>query len=238
MRAEEFTNLPNENSNGRPIAGNTQFLINFWKWFGKSKVVDAQGRPLVMYHGTNQDIARFGYEYADKGNSAYGMGFYFTNMPHTASGYATGDNSNVIPTYLSIKKPLPSDYKRTMNRDKLKLFILSSPDFDDAITNFGDVSYEGKHVVLRRAIDQFEDCCDTLLEQLNVLANDFFRDQNEAFLNSARRITGFDGVVHRFEDGEMFYIAWGHDQIKSVTGNLGKYAKKGNSITDSIKRGR
>lgn len=26
---------------------------NFWKWFGNSNVVDAQGNPLVVYHGTN-----------------------------------------------------------------------------------------------------------------------------------------------------------------------------------------
>lgn len=237
MRAEEFTQeLPNENSNGKPITYNPQFLKNFWKWFGKSKVVDNQGRPLVMYHGTNQDFARFAYEYADKGNSAYGMGFYFTNMPHTASGYAEGEYPNVIPTYLSIKKPLPSDYKRTLNRDKLKFFILSSPDFDDAISNFGDVEYEGKHVVLRRAIDQLEDCCDSLLQQLNYIANDFFKGQNEAFLLAARKITGFDGLVHKFDNGEIFYVAWSHDQIKSVTGNTGKYNRKGQNMIDSINR--
>lgn len=234
MRAEEFTNLPNENSNGKPITHNPQFLSNFWKWFGKSKVVDEQGRPMVMYHGTSQDFARFAYEYADKGNGAYGMGFYFTNMPHTASGYAGGDYPNVIPTYLNIKKPMPSDYTRTLNRNKVQAFLLASPTFEESLSNYGDIENEGKRNVLNTAVDQFVEYGDTLLRQLNSIANDFYRDQNEAFLNAARKITGFDGVMHQFENGEIFFIAWDSNQIKSVTGNTGKYAKKGHSLVDSI----
>ncbi|MBR4419681.1 MAG: hypothetical protein IKT32_02260 [Clostridia bacterium] len=41
------------NSNGDRIAKSKEALTNFWKWFGNSKVVDEQGRPLVVYHGTN-----------------------------------------------------------------------------------------------------------------------------------------------------------------------------------------
>lgn len=239
MRAHEFINearsLPNENSNGKPIAHTPQALQNFWSWFKGSKVVDANKRPLVMYHGTSADIKQFGYEYADKGNSAYGMGFYFTNMPHTASGYVTGDTPNVIPVYLSIKKPMSSNYPRLLNRIQIKNFIMSSPILDDALSNFGDVNYEGKNKVINGAIDQFEDCCDTLLQQLNYLANDFYRGQNEAFLTAARTITGFDGVKHTFEDGEIFYIAWNSDSAKSVTGNVGAYASRGGMV-DSLQR--
>lgn len=41
------------NSNGERIAKSAEALQNFYKWFGDSKVVDEQGRPLVVYHGTN-----------------------------------------------------------------------------------------------------------------------------------------------------------------------------------------
>lgn len=40
------------NSDGRPIASSEEGIRNFWRWFGDSKVVDKQGRPLVVYHGT------------------------------------------------------------------------------------------------------------------------------------------------------------------------------------------
>jgi hypothetical protein len=34
-------------------------LQNFWNWFGTSKTIDKQGRPLVFYHGTAADITAF-----------------------------------------------------------------------------------------------------------------------------------------------------------------------------------
>lgn len=46
---------PTTNSNGDPIATTEQGLRNFYKWFVDSKVVDEQGRPLVVYHGTSAD---------------------------------------------------------------------------------------------------------------------------------------------------------------------------------------
>lgn len=40
------------NSNGDRIAKSKEALENFYRWFGDSKVVDEQGRPLVVYHGS------------------------------------------------------------------------------------------------------------------------------------------------------------------------------------------
>lgn len=41
------------NSEGRRIARTEEGLRAFYDWFGDSKVVDENGRPLVVYHGTN-----------------------------------------------------------------------------------------------------------------------------------------------------------------------------------------
>jgi len=49
---------PTTNSTGQPIHPTAEGVRNFWRWFGESKVVDAKGRPLVVYHGT--DAADFG----------------------------------------------------------------------------------------------------------------------------------------------------------------------------------
>lgn len=43
------------NSNGDRIAKSEPALRNFYKWFGNSKVVDEQGRPLVVYHGRRSE---------------------------------------------------------------------------------------------------------------------------------------------------------------------------------------
>jgi hypothetical protein len=51
---------PVVNSSGRPLAATEEGVRNFWRWFGDSKVVDEQGKPLVVYHNTHtQGIQEF-----------------------------------------------------------------------------------------------------------------------------------------------------------------------------------
>ena len=77
----------------------------FKAWFGDSKVVDADGKPLVVYHGTNSDVTRFADTFAQigQGNS----GIYFSQNPEYASKYAKSGKTqaNVIRAYLSVKNP-------------------------------------------------------------------------------------------------------------------------------------
>ncbi|MSX01584.1 MAG: hypothetical protein F2813_00310 [Actinobacteria bacterium] len=76
----------------------------FKRWFGDSKVVDAQGKPLVVYHGTASEFDAF--DPAESGqNFASDKGkFFFTGSEAEAERYA--DGGPVMPVYLSIKKPL------------------------------------------------------------------------------------------------------------------------------------
>jgi hypothetical protein len=68
----------------------------FQKWFGDSKVVDKDGNPLVVYHGTAADFSTF------EGNR-----FYFTPNPEYAGNYADETpGANVMPVYLSLQNPL------------------------------------------------------------------------------------------------------------------------------------
>ena len=57
------TERPTTNSKGQPIAQTEEGLRNFWRWFGDSKVVDSDGKPLVVYHGTTNvaEIERAGF---------------------------------------------------------------------------------------------------------------------------------------------------------------------------------
>lgn len=95
----------------------------FKRWFGDSKVVDAQGRPLVVYHGTNADFSKFSDrklgENTDLNASSepYAqtsrVGFWFNTKPmagkNSSAGYALD-----MPVYLSITNP-----KREMSLDWL-----------------------------------------------------------------------------------------------------------------------
>lgn len=83
----------------------------FKRWFGDSKVVDAEGKPLVVYHGTN-DTTVF-----DSFTPQKGEAIWFSDAEN-ASSYSVdewksetflGNQSQVIPVYLAIKNPLVID---------------------------------------------------------------------------------------------------------------------------------
>lgn len=80
-----------------------------------SKVVDADGKPLVVYHGTKADFSSFNLEKFGQTDGGWaGEGFYFAPNPDEASLYATSISSpygnstgaNVMPVFLSAKNPL------------------------------------------------------------------------------------------------------------------------------------
>lgn len=99
----------------------------FKAWFGNwendptnaSKVVDENGEPKVVYHGTRsrtpiQTFQRGRTEQIDTG--FYGRGHYFTDNPRTAEGYAavgyaTGGkygregSGGIYPVFLNIRRP-------------------------------------------------------------------------------------------------------------------------------------
>lgn len=105
--------------------------LMFKKWFGDSKVVDSNGNPLKVYHGTTKDFSKFSDE--TKGSrtnhNKEDVGYHFTNDPSYADVYASTSTmkgymtyvemfpneaddvkhnirtSNIMPVYLRIEKP-------------------------------------------------------------------------------------------------------------------------------------
>ena len=77
---------------------------NFSNWFGNSKIVDENGKPLVVYHGTNSDIESFSDR--KKGTSTdpgiRGRGFYFSTNIKSSQCY--GDN--LYKVYLKVENPI------------------------------------------------------------------------------------------------------------------------------------
>jgi len=87
----------------------------FRRWFGDSKVVDAAGEPLVVYHGAPDVRGIFAGGF--KRSSMRGDVFFATDDPRTAETYTdphrAWDYQNaepgVIPLYLRIENPLVVD---------------------------------------------------------------------------------------------------------------------------------
>jgi hypothetical protein len=79
----------------------------FSKWFGDSKVVDADGKPLRVYHGTSGSFGEFN----TKGGTgkSFNTGAFFTASPKTADTYTGGVGGSVVPVYLSLRNPVVID---------------------------------------------------------------------------------------------------------------------------------
>jgi hypothetical protein len=74
----------------------------FKNWFGNSKVVDENGSPMRLYHGTTADISQFKLS----SSGALGAGIYLTPDSDFASQYAQSQNANILPVYARIENPL------------------------------------------------------------------------------------------------------------------------------------
>lgn len=66
----------------------------FKSWFGNSKVVDANGNPLPVYHGTSRPD-RVGNRFK-KSRATAGPMAYFTDSPEIASSYASGKSDTSL----------------------------------------------------------------------------------------------------------------------------------------------
>ena len=83
---------------------------NFAEWFGDSKVVDNEGAPLVVFHGTAHPSWEEGRTAFGRTNGM-GEGAYFAPSARLAADYAAmdseveGDPPFLIPVYLSIRNP-------------------------------------------------------------------------------------------------------------------------------------
>lgn len=80
------------NSAGRPISFSEEGMGNFWNWFGSSKVRDKQGRPLVVFHGTDTDFKAFDPVFSNRqSNTGVPLGaFVFSDHAGVSSSYTMG----------------------------------------------------------------------------------------------------------------------------------------------------
>lgn len=88
---------------GNEVLTDTNYSIGspaFQNWFADSKTTDAEGKPMVVYHGT-QRPDRVGNRFR-KTRATSGPMAFFTNDPAIASSYATGKKDTSIE--------MPSDY--------------------------------------------------------------------------------------------------------------------------------
>ena len=94
----------------------------FREWFGDSKVVDEDGRPLVVFHGTNREFNSFSHDAEQQNDAGFaGEGFYFMSSKEWGDGYAevavdnSGGEARTIEAYLRMENPkVISDYQEVI----------------------------------------------------------------------------------------------------------------------------
>ena len=117
--------------------GDEQKAENFAKWFGDSKVVDKNGNPLVVYHGTNADFD----EFKPTTIGALGKGSYFAFDKDAAKEWAARYNGGrVIEANLYSKNPLIID---NTNESPEKVFArFGGKDDNETMQNIQKAGYD------------------------------------------------------------------------------------------------
>lgn len=96
------------------LGGEVTESNNFKKWFGKSKMVDADGKPIVVYHGSVVDFNKFDKKKLGRATktSIAKLGFYFTADYNSAKQYVlfsgmmqSGTLTEPKSYYLSLQNP-------------------------------------------------------------------------------------------------------------------------------------
>jgi hypothetical protein len=209
---------PTMNSNGRPIETDPEKLRNFWRWFGDSKVVDAEGKPSVVYHASISPITEFKPKgYGTAGDHSY---FYFAASESWSKKFAKESLNVSKPSmhrvYLAINNPL--DLRGQANTPKGWMDF-----FGGAGVGIGDKMQEK----LTRAPANQEIAAWQLLR---------FDTPTNGAMRESMIAAGYDGLimsdVARGKMDNTTYVTFNPTQIKSTIGNQGAYNQTNPSITD------
>lgn len=238
---------------------------NFKAWFGDwqndpehaSKVVDENGKPLVVEHSTPNefttfDIDKLGENSGDRG--IFGAGFYFGDRGNTDIY-----GKNHMQVYLNVRKPfvmedyMPDDISAFIvehfNTPALRKIVLNENgksitvgEYIDIVNAVNAEMEEGKHDAeierissfyrpdsARRKVrdDAIADKSFLIPGSLNYLISTMIGSKE--FTNALRE-NGNDGVIVGKGNGYNEYVVFSSNQIKSATNNNGEFSEDNDNI--------
>ena len=211
---------------GKPLDKQVRFSMKnavtesqqFKRWFGDwqnnpakaSKVVNEDGTPKVMYHGTSNGGFHIFNTYG--GNfGLFGIGSYFTDNLDVAQSYTQkgkGNNPQVYSVYLNIRNPIDMD--AVANISEWKKTVMDASDyFNGCKTN--------------------EDCFKALKEYCE--DEMMYKAEAEEYISDVIQAMGYDGITHigggRYNKKDAtkhrVFIVFDNAQVKSATDNVGTF---------------
>lgn len=104
----------------------------FKKWFGDSVLVGDDGQPLVLYHGTSDEVSEFDLDHPHRKDSGWlGTGVYLTTSRDIANSYANLKGGSAGPNVMALYAKLENPYRAKLS-DKQRLQIISQRQGKDA----------------------------------------------------------------------------------------------------------
>ena len=218
--------ISNKDSAGNELSAEQQ------EYFKDSKVRDAEGNLLVVYHGSPSKFTVFDHRKLNTHGNAHGRGFYFTETKGLAESYSKADGQ-LLEGYLDIKNPM-SEERVTIKRSALVRLIKESCK-EQAKSLVADEGYSSTIEALRDTwvsnyvmtygmsmdevyqevadiiYDSSDNDVDIIAEMTNAGAG------NEATLRLTRKILGYDGVIYTNEAyGGHEFVAFESNQFKKI----------------------
>ena len=213
--------------------------IQFRRWFGKSKVTNADGTPRMVYHQTAKDFWEFNTDnpVAGRNDSETPNGIFFKDNDHDIG--IGGDRQ--MACYLSVQNPLHFADRKEANQWYQKHIqgyaALQSEmqrklkPFDDELQKIEDAMFADD--VSTEEYDALEKQWDAKLEEMRVVEDEYrgrLRDLLNQYFISGN--SGYDGIIldydgHRYVNGTRenvkTYIVFQNTQVKSATDNIGTF---------------
>jgi predicted GNAT family acetyltransferase len=125
----------------------------FKKWFKGSAVVDEDGNPKIVYHGTTHEFDQFKMDRANPENS-FGRGYYFTDDANDASGNYEGFGPDLEIRVENRTEEIMSDSKLGLDRARQKAMDELVGNSDRTIEAY--LKMENPAVVKKNGGTQFE----------------------------------------------------------------------------------
>ena len=188
-----------------------------------SKVVNTDGTPKVVYHGTNADFWTFSLANRGKNGEKLGVGYYFVDNKSSAERY--GDR--VVEAYLDIKKPASAEVMEISRKDWEKFLDFAIEHRDEYIEG----EWKGNEINKEYELTDFDygsNDAELIKGFLNGIAAGN-KDVTEAYLEMLKDSTGYDGIAYN-TDNTDYYVAFTPEQIKSATDNIGTFDKDNKDI--------
>lgn len=212
----------------------------FKAWFGRSKVVDAKGQPLKVYHATNVDPTAFKsgthFGTVDAANQRAEQLRSFSDVVHRPAG-----PFQIMPVYLSIQHPLRLPDMASLDENTGQPLTEAIEEFKKKYPTKEEQQYASEHEG-EPHVRAWEDngsgsgLAQTLVERDVITREEFWDHQFDSNLRIFGLLEkkGYDGIVYQnyVEDpGKDSWIAFHPNQVKSALGNTGAFSKKTKLIT-------